>query len=129
MSFAEKWKSRKNTYGNKDNKDKRGETDPKQEAFVPSVPFAEESESVKISKWGDHADLIRWFLSVKSSLPTKPFCLWKGEHGSVHWMTPAASYEVLTREIMKGPDGEHGEEVKSILEQLHAKFEEGASRC
>ncbi len=72
--------------------------------------------------WGDHAPLVEWFLSVKDTLPTERFTLWKGEHGSVTWATPAASYESLTREIDKGPGGEYDAEVRSLLEQLYAKF-------
>jgi len=72
--------------------------------------------------WGTHAHLVEWFLSVKDTLPRERFTLWKGEYGSVTWATPAASYESLTREIEKGPGGPYAEEVRSILEQLYAKF-------
>lgn len=82
-------------------------------------------EIATISSWGTHTHLVQWFLSVRATLPTTRFTLWEGQHGSVVWATPAASYESLAREIEKGPAGQYAEEVRSILEQLHNKFGKG----
>jgi len=72
--------------------------------------------------WGEHAHLVDWFLRVKDSLPTERFTYAQGDSWSITWATPEASYKILAREIEKGPDGERGEEVRSILEQLYTIF-------
>ena len=50
MSFAEKWKSKMDSYDNKDIRDKRVEMNYQQCASVPSVPFVEERENANLSK-------------------------------------------------------------------------------
>ncbi len=72
------------------------------------------------SQWGEHSDLIRWFQDNSSIIPESSFCLWRSEHGSVHWKTPTASIRNIMEEIGNGPQGQYVEEVISIIGQLKA---------
>lgn len=73
--------------------------------------------------WDPETDkLIQWFTDNVHRLPTKPFKLCEGEGWSIHYMTPAATYQNLTLEIVKKPDGPWAAEIISILEQLHNLF-------
>jgi hypothetical protein len=55
MSFTEKWKSKMDSYGNKDKRYKREDISCQQGASVPSVPFAVENEFLKNKdQGGDH---------------------------------------------------------------------------
>lgn len=118
MSFSAQWFSKSISKDNIDINDKntlRGNS-------VNSVNIVGKGENLKIDQWGEHTHLVEWFLEIRHILPTKPFCYWQGEGCSIHWMTPAASYENLAREIERGPGGKWDEEIRSILEQLHKLF-------
>ncbi len=122
MSFAERWTSINSKSVPLDNKDKNDKNINLSDSVL-FVPIVLESENLK-NLWGDHQPLVEWFFSVKSTLPTAPFCLWQEGKCSLWWMTPAASYRELTQGIETGPEGEHAPEVRSILEQLHYLFSE-----
>ncbi len=118
MSFSAQWFSKSISKDNIDNNDINGESG----LSVNSVNIVSRGEILKIEQWGDHAHLVEWFLSVKDTLPRERFTYDQGEGWQVIWATPAASYQNLSLEIEKGPGGQWGDEVRSILNQLHTLF-------
>jgi len=95
---------------------------PDEREQVLTIATRDKEQLLVILQWGEHAHLVEWFLYAKDSLPQARFIYAQGEGWQVIWATPAASYENLEAEIVKGPAGQWDAEVRSILEQLHKLF-------